>query len=344
MGNSSSTLSKGSWRVGRGHDIPLNHPFWYLPKTDAPQHLLLQTSSVADLIDQSRGNWKIDIIPQINSPDITQQILSLPLPKLSTFETKDTIIWPHTHTCTYQVKKAYELLHKGSIQNNTITDRHHSFWKVLWKLKLPHKILTFTWKIIHHAIPIKTELNRRGIQCDPMCALCTTSTESLGHLFLQCAFVRAVWLGVNIDIASINAHHIPLEQWIQHLAQQSQDTANTLELVLMALWCIWTHRNRTIFEGKSPNPIETVLTIKSFFNRGLKHSTWKGITYIGKTPAGHTVLAGCQSTRLKDNNIAKATAVYEAASKALSLGFTNILILVGSKELKHMWGNKYPHS
>ena len=100
-----------------------------------------------------------------------------------------------------------------------------------------------------------------------MCALCTTSTESLGHLFLQCAFVRVVWLGVNIDIASINAHHIPLEQWIQHLAQQSQDTANTLELVLMALWCIWTHRNRTIFEGKSPNPIEIVLTIKSFFNR-----------------------------------------------------------------------------
>jgi hypothetical protein len=119
MGNSSSTLSKGSWRVGRGHDIPLNHPFWYLPKTDAPQHLLLQTSSVADLIDQSRGNWKIDIIPQINSPDITQQILSLPLPKLSTFETKDTIIWPHTHTCTYQVKKAYELLHKGSIHRTT---------------------------------------------------------------------------------------------------------------------------------------------------------------------------------------------------------------------------------
>jgi hypothetical protein len=56
------------------------------------------------------------------------------------------------------------------------------------------------------------------------------------------------------------------------------------------------------------------------------------------------VLAGCQSTRLKDNNTAKATTVYEAASKALSMGFTNNLILVGSKELEHMWSNKYPHS
>jgi hypothetical protein len=77
-----------------------------------------------------------------------------------------------------------------------------------------------------------------------MRVLCVTytSTESLDYLFIQCAFVRAVWLGVNIDIASINAHHISLEQWIQHLAQQSQDAANTtnaLELVLTALWCIF---------------------------------------------------------------------------------------------------------
>uniref|UniRef100_A0A2N9GK30 Integrase catalytic domain-containing protein n=1 Tax=Fagus sylvatica TaxID=28930 RepID=A0A2N9GK30_FAGSY len=141
-------------------------------------------------------------------------------------------------------------------------------------------------------------------------------------------------------------------------------------------------QNRTIFEGTPPNPLDTVLIIKSFFNKftqlndelpradssnrtthnnqwnsndswkilikteggGPKHSKWKGIAYIGKTPTGHTVLAGCQSTRLKDNNTAKATTVYEAASKALSMGFTNNLILVGSKELEHMWSNKYPHS
>ena len=128
-----------------------------------------------------------------------------------------------------------------------------------------------------------------------MCALCNTSRESLDYLFIQCAFVRAVWLGVNIDIASINAHHISLEQWIQHLAQQSRDAANTtnaLELVLTALWCIWTHRNRTIFEGTPPNPIDTVLIIKSFLTSS--HSWMTNCPELTHPIRQHTTINGTQ--------------------------------------------------
>ena len=77
---------------------------------------------------------------------------------------------------------------------------------------------------------------------------------------------------------------------------------------------------------------------------GPKNSKRKGIAYIGKNHSGQTVLAGCQSIRLKDNKIAKTTSVYEVASKAVSLGFTNIIILVDNKELENMWNNNYPHT
>jgi hypothetical protein len=63
-----------------------------------------------------------------------------------------------------------------------------------------------------------------------------------------------VWLGVDINTVSIIANSIPVEQWIQNLAQKPQDAdsnANALELILTTLWCIWTHRNKVIFEGKS---------------------------------------------------------------------------------------------
>lgn len=73
---------------------------------------------------------------------------------------------------------------------------------------------------------------------------------------------------------------------------------------------------------------------------GTKKGRWKGIAYFGKNRSGQTLLTGCKSTRLKDNKSAKVTAVQEAVLKAVSLGFTNIIILVGSKELEFLWYNK----
>ena len=51
MGTNTPSLSQDTWRVGRGHNILLNHPYWYPTKPEAPQQLLHQFSSVADLID-----------------------------------------------------------------------------------------------------------------------------------------------------------------------------------------------------------------------------------------------------------------------------------------------------
>ena len=36
---------------------------------------------------------------------------------------------------------------------------------------------------------------------------------------------------------------------------------------MTTLWCIWFHRNQVIFEGKHPNPLETMLMAKSLMYR-----------------------------------------------------------------------------
>jgi hypothetical protein len=71
MGDNTTALSQGTWRVGKGHNIPLNHPYLYPTKPEAPQHLLLQLSYVADLIDQSKATWNINIIQQLYSQETT---------------------------------------------------------------------------------------------------------------------------------------------------------------------------------------------------------------------------------------------------------------------------------
>lgn len=65
-------------------------------------------------------------------------------------------------------------------------------WKVIWKVKLPMKIITFIWKLLHESLPVLTNLNRRGIQTSNRCLMCEEDEETMPHLFLQCLFARAV--------------------------------------------------------------------------------------------------------------------------------------------------------
>jgi hypothetical protein len=211
IGSNNPTLTQGKWRVGDGTTIPINHPFWYQSKPNAPTHILNHTHTVADLINADSASWKTSIINQLYDPDISQQILSNPLPKIATQSIPDKIIWPHSTTGEYRVKKAYELLHANiSLPNNV----HQQKWKHLWKIPIPHKILTFTWKFLRNALPLKTELCRRGINCDPVCPLCQTATETINHLFLQCHFTRKVWLGVDINTRALIQNHITIQTWI----------------------------------------------------------------------------------------------------------------------------------
>ena len=82
MDSPTPTLTQGSWRVGRGHDIPINHPDWFQFKHDAPAHITDQVSKVADLINQESATWKTDVIMQLYDRNNTEKILGLALPKI----------------------------------------------------------------------------------------------------------------------------------------------------------------------------------------------------------------------------------------------------------------------
>ena len=106
-------LKQGVWKVGRGQDIPINHPNWFQFKPDVPRQIADQITRVADLIDQNSVIWKSDIIMQLYDRNTTNQILGLPLPKTQCQNTKDQIIWPRSDSGEYQVKQAYALLHQN---------------------------------------------------------------------------------------------------------------------------------------------------------------------------------------------------------------------------------------
>ena len=242
-------------------------------------------------------------------------------------------------------------------------------------------MVLFAWKILHNAIPVRSKLARRGIQCDTTCSLYNSEVESISHLFLQCNFARAIWFGMDVNIRHLVYQNCSLQQWISQLCSNTTDQDNiieTLPLVLTTIWCIWFHRNQVIFEGKHPNPTETMLTAKSLLYRyreanqdalellrthqirntssrcfmtnwqvlvfaegkSSKSGIWQGIGFLGKHREGDYIFAGCHSTRNRDINVTKVIAIRDAVLIACSLGFRRVIVLTTAKNMELIWEDR----
>ncbi|MCI37648.1 retrotransposon unclassified-like protein, partial [Trifolium medium] len=85
---------------------------------------------------------------------------------------EDQIMWPHTKDGLYSVKSGYNLLRHWQSSSNSSSTSSNSYtqvWKKLWNLQtIPrHKVLL--WRIINKALPVRSELSKRGVPCLILC-------------------------------------------------------------------------------------------------------------------------------------------------------------------------------
>ena len=203
--------------------------------------------------------------------------------------------------------KAYGILTHHASTTGPPPSIHNqpNIWKLLWKLKLPHKILTFTWKLLHQAIPVKAEINRRGVHCAMTCLMCNNACETQDHIFLYCDLARAVWFGADIPIRHLTQADITVDSWVKDLIKQhnaSEHSNSILHKILTLLWCIWFHRNQIMFEGKQPNPMEIILTSTSLLNRFLQNFSNNAGTTSGVRHPAQASTTGKLSLPLQEVN------------------------------------------
>ena len=92
MNQSHPKLIQGSWRVGRGLNIPINHLAQFSLHPNALQHLLCQISTIGDLIDQQNACWRTQLITQVYDKRDSDIILSIPIPLLHSNATPNQLI------------------------------------------------------------------------------------------------------------------------------------------------------------------------------------------------------------------------------------------------------------
>lgn len=129
------------------------------------------------------------------------------------------------------------------VECSSIVNGRETFdWNKIWKLKYSPKLLLFIWRLAHNSLPLRTNIDRRGMDVDTRCPVCWRLDEDGGHLFVKCKLVERCWRALNLD-------HIRLQLADQKRAKEvvqiilQQDGRRQI-LSISMLWHWWTARNK----------------------------------------------------------------------------------------------------
>ncbi|KAL2934672.1 hypothetical protein RDABS01_017791 [Bienertia sinuspersici] len=248
-----------SWEhltLGNMIDLKIGSPGW--ASGHSPQlrqgATLSPKTLVTDLMDQGAGHWKPSTIWCQFTSQSARQILSTHIPTQSA---TGGFSWNLTATGTLSSKSVYYLL-TTSNPDQVDSRPSSSIWKFLWRSAIPPKWKVFIWRILWNALPVKSNLNKRGIGVNNMCLLCGDSVETNEHLFRDCSFVDKLWACGNLGIRGHTATSVPLWRWIMDylflFKQQDASNSSRANTLITTLWSIWNFRNKILFAGLHPSP------------------------------------------------------------------------------------------
>ncbi|XP_071739044.1 uncharacterized protein [Rutidosis leptorrhynchoides] len=119
---------------------------------------------------------------------------------------------------------------------------------------LPQKIELFIWRVKQQRIPVKIELDKRGVDLDTVrCPVCNNDLETVEHIFIHCFFAKDLWSRVFRWWKINRKMYTQLEDMFKGIENPSQPT-NTSNLWMAIEWVtayfIWQNCNHTLFQNK----------------------------------------------------------------------------------------------
>ncbi|XP_071695514.1 uncharacterized protein [Rutidosis leptorrhynchoides] len=132
---------------------------------------------------------------------------------------------------------------------------------------VPQKVFIFAWRVIQLKIPVRSELDKKGIDLHTvLCPLCDHRIETIDHALVNCQKVSSIWIQLldwwnqnSTTISNINEAIIS-DQGFSHNPIGSslwQDTK------WIACYIIRKQRNLKVFSGKIWNPAVIIFEIQT---------------------------------------------------------------------------------
>jgi hypothetical protein len=249
-------------------DTPQGQTTTWTPKPTNPS-----VTKVAKLIDHSSNNWKSQTVSQIFLPTETNTILQIPL---SDTLSNDVISWQGTPNGNYTVKSGYHAQMEWEISNShqaqASNNQHDTLlWNKLWKTQAPPKQLHLLWRILHNAIPIKTNLIKKGIIKESLCPRCNNTPEIIDHAFLHCDWVSQAWFSSPLTINTNNIQTGSFTNWLKYMITHTHP--ETIQVIATITYCIWLARNNIVYNLKNVPSSEAVNKALQVLHDYKHHST-----------------------------------------------------------------------
>jgi len=161
---------------------------------------------------------------------------------------EDSLHWLKAKNGKFTVKSAYRHLDRPAAMLLPWP------WKMIWKVKVPHKVACFTWLVARQAVLTQDNLMKRGRQLCSRCFFCEREIETTNHLFIHCRVTEKLWQ-VFFNLRGISwsmPRHTSeaLTRWNRE--GNLSDHKERWKIVPVCIWwTIWRERNQRCFENKS---------------------------------------------------------------------------------------------
>jgi hypothetical protein len=201
-------------------------------------------SKVSELIDPYTGSWDRQLVQSIFFEQDSDVILAIPLRE----DMEDDWAWHYEPKGCFTVKYAYKL--SKQLQQVALgqpecsgTDNSSKFnWQAIWEAPCPLKIQQFLWRLAHNSLPVRKNIQRRGMEIDTICPVCRRLDEDGAHTFLKCKLVKELWKELGLDETRLElvVSTSPKDLLESLLAMSDEKKI----LAMSLLWNWWQTRNK----------------------------------------------------------------------------------------------------
>ncbi|KAK6116072.1 hypothetical protein DH2020_008341 [Rehmannia glutinosa] len=207
---------------------------------------------VNDLLIPGTSQWDVSLLEELFCGRDVEEITNSPL---NPSGVDDIRVWHYDKKGKYMVKSSYRIARNFSEDDNR---ENSALWSKIWKLKLPPKIKHFVWRACTNCLPLRSNLSRRNIVVEPVCAFCRVEMETCWHVFVSCRYCRDCWREAGLN-DFVEERAAAAESFTEFMDTGITDADHWLAAKLCAvMWSIWRQRNCEIWENSHTSAVVTV--------------------------------------------------------------------------------------